>query len=417
MSRVTRLARKAVLETAVSLWGGSALRLRQLDRERPLGRHPARDDETHLRAALSWIARAQDAGDDAGVSAMYSCLQGWLGSYPETTGYIIPTLWDAAGELDESRWRDRARRMAEWLLTKQYDNGAFPGLFEGRLAEPRVFNTGQIIFGLLRTYEETRDGRFLASARRAGDWLIAQQDEDGAWRRSTYHGIVHTYNTRTAWALARLSAVTREQGYRVAARRNADWAIEQQTSGGWFQHNAFETNAPSTLHTIAYAMRGLLELGDACGEKSYVEAAARCAEVLHDLWQSEGRIPGAFHEEWTHPAAWLCLPGCAQLVLVWLRLDQVRGTRHYRSSACSLLDDVKAFQLLDETNPGLAGGVTGSFPVNGDYERYCVVNWGAKFLVDAILLKRRLQREDRAIRRGFPSRREQDSERLEAATA
>lgn len=399
MSRVTRLVRKAALEAAVTLWGGPALRLRSFDREHPQGRHEAGEDEKHLRAALAWIAEAQDTGKDDGVSAMYSCLQGWQGSYPETTGYLIPTLYDAAEELREPQWRERARRMAEWLLTRQCANGAFPGLFEGRLAEPRVFNTGQIIFGLCRAYVETQDERFLVAARRAGDWLLAMQDDDGAWRRGTYNGIVHTYNTRTAWALVRLSQVTHEQAYRVAARRNADWALGQQSASGWFCQNAFEEKAPAFLHTIAYAMRGLLEIGDACADQTYLAAASRCADVLLGIWTSEGRMPGAFDAEWTRPASWACLPGGAQLALVWLRLDEIDGTRRYRASACALLDQVKASQLLREQHPGLYGGVTGSFPVNGDYERYCVVNWGAKFLVDAILLKRRLRREER--RRGF----------------
>jgi hypothetical protein len=417
VSRVTRLARKAALETAVTLWGGSALRLRCLDREKSQGRNQLRDDETHLRAALSWIARAQDAGYDDGVSAMYSCLQGWQGSYPETTGYIIPTLYAAAAELNESAWRERAWRMAEWLLTKQCGNGGFPGLFDGRLSEPRVFNTGQIIFGLLRTFEETHDARFLDSARRAGDWLIALQDDDGAWRRWTYNGIVHTYNTRTAWALVRLGHRMKEPAYCTAACRNAAWAIRQQTPMGWFRHNGFETNGATHLHTIVYAMRGLLEIGDACGEKVFIESATRCADVLHGLWQREGRIPGAFDEEWSRPAAWSCLPGGAQLVIAWLRLDQIHGARRYRSSACALLDHVKASQLLGERNPGLAGGVTGSFPVNGDYERYCVVNWGAKFLADAILLKRRVQRQERKLRRSPLPWPAEEGEPIEALTA
>jgi len=51
-----------------------------------------RSNDTHIRAALAWLLRAQDLGEDAGFCAIYSFAEGWMGSYPETTGYIIPTL-------------------------------------------------------------------------------------------------------------------------------------------------------------------------------------------------------------------------------------------------------------------------------------------------------------------------------------
>jgi len=35
-----------------------------------------------------------------------------------------------------------------------------------------VFDTGQIIHGLVRAFEETDESCFLVAARRAGDWLV-----------------------------------------------------------------------------------------------------------------------------------------------------------------------------------------------------------------------------------------------------
>jgi hypothetical protein len=36
-------------------------------------------------------------------------------------------------------------------------------------------------------------------------------------------------------------------------------------------------------------------------------------------------------------------------------------------------------------NGGLRGGIRGSFPVNGAYGRYRVLNWATKFFVDALM--------------------------------
>ncbi len=58
----------------------------------------------HLAGAIDWLCRAQDVRNDqpdaGGVSAGWSFEDGWLPSYPETTGYIIETMLAAAKVLD-----------------------------------------------------------------------------------------------------------------------------------------------------------------------------------------------------------------------------------------------------------------------------------------------------------------------------
>src|SRR5207244_2120129 len=49
-------------------------------------------DTEALHAAAAWLCRAQDASTDGGVSGRYLLSRGWTSSYPETTGYIVPTL-------------------------------------------------------------------------------------------------------------------------------------------------------------------------------------------------------------------------------------------------------------------------------------------------------------------------------------
>jgi len=57
-------------------------------RMRPRGR----SDRAHLAATADWLARAQEVNGDGGVAGRYHLRRGWSSSYPETTGYAIPTL-------------------------------------------------------------------------------------------------------------------------------------------------------------------------------------------------------------------------------------------------------------------------------------------------------------------------------------
>ena len=51
-----------------------------------------------IAAALDWLGQAQDNSTtrDGGVARHYSLVSGWSASYPETTGYIVPTLIEQA---------------------------------------------------------------------------------------------------------------------------------------------------------------------------------------------------------------------------------------------------------------------------------------------------------------------------------
>ena len=77
----------------------------------------------------------------------------------------------------------------------------------------------------------------------------------------------HTYNTRASWALLATALIAGEPELKTAAIRNLEWALAQQRESGWFANNAFVAGQEPFTHTIAYAIRGLLESGVLLGEQ------------------------------------------------------------------------------------------------------------------------------------------------------
>ena len=133
----------------------------ELRRDRAGGHPLASDPREHLVAAIEWLVRAHDATPDGGVSRGYSVAwnpyfqrRGWQPSYPETTGYLIPTFFDAAEDLRQADLRARAIRMTDWELEVQLSSGAVQGGVIGEHVHPSpaVFNTGQVIFGLVEGF-------------------------------------------------------------------------------------------------------------------------------------------------------------------------------------------------------------------------------------------------------------------------
>src|SRR5574341_1504595 len=192
------------------------------------GGHPVSDEFRRvLFRSVEWLIRAQNATPDDGFARGYTLLwhphfrrRGWLPSYPETTGYIIPTLYQAARALGRPDLAARAERAARWEIAIQLPSGAVRGGVMGEPESRAVFNTGQVLFGWLAAYAETQDDAFAEAAARAARWLVSVQDADGHWRKGGSRFArsgVSLYNARTAWALAEAGARLAEPAFTAAA--------------------------------------------------------------------------------------------------------------------------------------------------------------------------------------------------------
>jgi hypothetical protein len=88
-----------------------AARMERRRDRKPLPPDPG--SERVLHALMGWLCEAQDrsASADGGVARSYDLLRGWETSYPETTGYIVPTLLDYARRFgrDDHRELHQAR--------------------------------------------------------------------------------------------------------------------------------------------------------------------------------------------------------------------------------------------------------------------------------------------------------------------
>lgn len=348
------------------------------------------ENRVHLDAAIAWLKRAQDVTGNGGVAQTYLVrARHWAPSYPETTGYIIPTFYRYATLAGDDDARQRAIRMADWEIDIQHPTG---GVLAGALGDsdqPTIFNTGQVIFGWVRAFEEEGDERYRQAAVRAANWLIDVMDDDGAWRRfgSPMTGkSINTYNTRTAWSLARVFDITGGKRYLDAAVRNAEWALTQRNTQGWLGENCLQNNEQPFTHTIAYAMRGLLEIGVAAQREDLFDAARVIGEAMIAALPADGRLPGRFDAQWMPTVKWSCLTGDCQLGINWGRLYQITGDQRYRTATTQILRFVKATQSIEGTDIDTLGGIKGSFPLDGGYHPWQYPNWATKFYADALMM-------------------------------
>src|SRR5881396_3326150 len=361
-----------------------------------LGGYPADPEhEPHLVAAIEWLVRAQDATPADGISRAFSlawhpyfACRGWQPSYPETTGYIIPTLYAAARRLRRPDLAARAERAARWEIAIQLTTGAVRGGVIGEPESPAVFNTGQVILGWLAAFEETGHGSFADAARRAAHYLVAMLAGDGHWRRghSRFARADATlYNARTAWALAEAGVRLDDHKFTGAAAHSLRAAAKLQAENGWLPSWCLTDPERPLLHTLAYAIGGFLEGGRVLGDPHLVNRAERAARALAETVRADGWMPGRYRSDWSAAVRWSCLTGQAQMANNWIRLAEVTGDREWPEPVPAVLRFLKRTQSRRSRDPGVRGGIKGAWPVGGGYGAYEVLSWATKFFADALM--------------------------------
>ncbi|WP_030371910.1 squalene--hopene cyclase [Streptomyces rimosus] len=207
--------------------------------------HPdrARVDDA-VRDAVRWCLGMQSA--DGGWAAFdvdnASALPGKLpffdfGEYcvdaptADITAHVVEML-AAAGMADDPR----TRRAVQWLLGRQEDDGAW----FGRWGVNHVYGTGCVLPALIAA--GTPCGH--PAVRRAVTWLTSVQNDDGGWGEDweSYADPGHvgrgpSVPSQTAWALLALLAAGERDS--AAVRSGVRWLTGRQTDDGTWEEPEF----------------------------------------------------------------------------------------------------------------------------------------------------------------------------------
>lgn len=339
-----------------------------------------------VEACLAWLARAQDcsASDDGGVARDFSLIEGWATSYPETTGYIVPSFLAEAAGGRRADLRERARRMLDWLAEIQFEDGGIQGgKIDAPVRVPVTFNTGQVLLGYcagVRTFNAYRENMH-AAARFLRDTL----DVDGCWRSHPTPFAAHgekAYETHVSWGLFEAERLAPGEGYGEAGLRQVDWALGKQRENGWVADCCLDQPSQPLTHTLGYYLRGVVEAHRLTEAPRLLEAARKTGDALVGVQRPDGSLAGRWRADWSAAVDWVCLTGVSQIAESWLYLFEATGDPRYLDSAMNANAFVRRSIHMDGPLD-TRGGVKGAFPVDGGYGEFAFLNWAAKFTLDA----------------------------------
>ncbi|MBF0195453.1 MAG: hypothetical protein HQL71_12900 [Magnetococcales bacterium] len=359
------------------------------------------ESSQRAKLAITWLANAQKATPDNGVSLGYFLNNNkqmvFKESYPETTGYIIQSFCDYKLQYNTQEYLNKAQSMAEWECQVQMASGAVQGgaLCEKDKQQPAVFNTGMVLQGYSTLLMQIENETILKSAQKAANFLLQDIAEDGHFQT---HGAfvsatkIKTYNVLCAWSLYKFGELTGDNKFKKAAIKNAQAAMKQQQENGWFSNNDLSQENYPLTHTIGYTLQGLLEVGILADRKDMIQAVIRAINPIITNISPKGFLAGRFFSNWQPASLSSCLTGSAQIAIVAFRLYEITGEKSYQEAGNRLLNYLKALQQTQNPDPNIIGALAGSFPILlGSYMRGGYPNWATKYLLDALMLQDKLE--------------------------
>ncbi|HQI74539.1 MAG TPA: glycosyltransferase [Candidatus Pacearchaeota archaeon] len=341
-----------------------------------------------IKIGLDWILQMQN--NDGGIASQYSLLYGRCPNFPETTGYIIPTLIKGYNFLNEPKYLNAAKLAGDWLIKIQNDKGYFTDIYYKD--RPMVFDTAQAMSGLLTIYNLNNEPKYLNAAKLAGDWLVSEQDENGSWTKNSYNKIPHTYYSRASLCLLELWLKTKDLKYKETAIKNLNWVVSQQKENGFFNNSSFFSDNSPALHTIAYTLEGLLKSwlilreSKDCQSQIFFDSVKKTADKISLIIKKDGIPWGHYNPEWQKIKKGRCLTGLAQISEIFFLLFKETNNQNYLKDARKIIRYLKSLQITQGPKE-ILGAISGSDPINGTYMPNSYPNWAEKFFLDALFLE------------------------------
>lgn len=181
---------------------------------------------------------------------------------------VMSTLAEHMGKLSPA-----VDKLAEWMLAEQFPDGSF----SHKSNYHTQFGNHRAIIGLLEYYKVSKEQRFLAAAKRLGDWYYKKfLDKSKHPKRLLFSTCVPV----ALGGLVALSQITAEKKYYDISRSLADIVIWQSR------------DLNTRYHTAGFlpCTRGLLDLYLATGEGLYLKSVLKIWKAFTDrgLWLSGG---------------------------------------------------------------------------------------------------------------------------------
>ncbi len=342
--------------------------------------------KNHLVKSIKWLKNSEV--ETGGSSAYYAPILGWSKAYPETTGYIIPTLLNYYNFSKDIESYSLAIRFGEWLLSIQNERGSWSsGTYPSKINKPSLFNTGQALRGILAISKISNDIKWKESCLSGIDWLISKMNNDCLWDYIDYlSNTTPSYYTYLFWPMLEISERFNLTANTTKIKLGLSNLSKRINNNGTISNWGFFDNKPAYTHTIGYTLKGFQECGLILNNDNLIKnVEPTLLKLMHLSEINGGILSGMYDAKWEKYNSFTCLTGNLQIAKCFLLQYKYDKDIRFLNASARLIDNVCSIQNIKTNNIGLLGAIPGSKPFWGRYMRFRYPNWAVKYFCDAIL--------------------------------
>lgn len=342
--------------------------------------------EAQLKKALtdniSWIKMSFAANNNLGSSKYRNILGAWSESYPETTGYLVPTLLNAYSILKDPSLLTLAKNQISYFQSLVLSNGSFRQSPNSN--EAFVFDTAQIMLGLIALNHTEENEATLKMLKDAYLFLLNALDENGTFMHSNYVANYNpSYYARIVWPMLKCEEILNLSAHPKTIKLY-NYILHLKHTNYTFNDCSFDGGAYFYTHNLIYTYRGLWEssiiLGDIETQNYIIEAINY---ITNNVVSEKGKFNGSYNKNWEPFNNYVCSVGNAQLASLQLLIYSTKNDFSTLNNISDVIIPlVKSQRSVFSLNPG---AVPSSIPVWGPYQRFKYTNWTQKFFSDALI--------------------------------
>ncbi len=376
--------------------------------------------DEHIKLALNWLSHTNQLLNGKGFPTKFNVKYNYgLGpSYPETTGYTLCTLLSIMRNttipgIDYKNVSQLVINSYQYLKSIQFDNGAFTGghAAMNNYGKPSVFNTAQILLGFCDLYESLAEENkmnkdFFSNIdkedlrqriTKAANFLNDEIEEDGSFNtRYSYLKSKKTCYASATYGLLRAGIVLKNEKILTGAKRNFDWVVSLQLNSGWIEDWGFEGDW-AVLHRIAYTLRGTIEAYLYFRDEKYLNCTIKGIDFLMSFDKTKSSyadmLPSYLHKSGDFRDE-LCVTGLSQMAIILSKIPEQYQKRSYKELFENIISGTKKLQPRGFDNQCMNGVMPASYPLSGKYQSYDLIEWGTKYFMDSLLIKKGILAEE-----------------------
>ncbi len=338
--------------------------------------------EHALDKNLNWIKLSFQVNNNLGSSAHQTISGKWSISYPETTGYLVPTLLSASLYKDDEELSQLAHRQLIYFKSINSIDGGFYS--NNQKNKKLFFDNSQIQFGLIALYKLNND-QIKNTLIDNYNWLLEQIEPDKPIINNSYKtDYIPSYFSRSCWALLETEQVLNiDHSHKTYSL--LDLVKNKKNKNHSFKSWSFDGRDRAFSHSIIYAFRGLLESAIILKDQTLIDQTLDSVKYINQeiVPKFKNQLWGSYDQKWKPDTSYICSVGNAQFCLLLLLSYKITDDPSYLKNIVAL-----ARPLISSQNNILnsqKGALPSSIPIWGKYQRFNYTNWTQKFYTDLLL--------------------------------